>query len=96
MKMPKIRARASTQVSRIRPASMPSGMPTLDGHDHRGHGELERGRPVLGDDLGHRSLVGQRRAEVPGEDLPQVIAVLDDERPVVAGGPLPDGQLGLA
>src|SRR5690606_25922261 len=38
------------------------------------------------EDLADRPVVRQRAAEVAGEDLAQVVDVLDEDRPVVAGG----------
>ena len=47
--------------------------------------ELESRGPVRQDDLGDRAVVGDRGAEVPAEDVAQVLEVLHEDRPVVAG-----------
>ena len=41
--------------------------------------------PYVDEHLGDRPVVGERRAEVAGEDLPEVLEVLHDDRAVVAG-----------
>ena len=69
--------------SRRAAATMPSGMPTTSAIDERVHHQLESGEPVLDDDLGDESVVGECRAEVAGEHLTEVLEVLDDHGSVV-------------
>ena len=54
-------------------------------HDQRVEGELEGGRPVGEENLRDRLAVGDRAAEVAGEDVAQVLDVLHQDRPVEAG-----------
>jgi hypothetical protein len=55
------------------------------GHEKRRDRELERRRPVLADHLGDGAVVDDRLAEVERDDVAQVLEVLNDQRPVVAG-----------
>ena len=61
--------------------------------DQRVERELERRGAVGGQHLGDRPVVGDRRPEVPVQDLPEVLEVLREERAVVAGGVHALGQL---
>jgi hypothetical protein len=54
-------------------------------HDEGVDGELERCDAVRDEQLGDGLAVGDRHAEVAGEDLPEVLEVLHDDRAVVAG-----------
>ena len=62
--------------------------------EHCRHRELERRGPVLRDHLGDGTVVGEGGAKVSGDDLFQVLAVLDDERLVLAADPFTDSELG--
>ncbi len=55
-----------------------------DRDDHRVEGQLDRGHPVLDDDVADRSPVRDRRPEVAARDVGQIGAVLVVDRPVVA------------
>jgi hypothetical protein len=62
-------------------------------HDQRVHGQLQGGRAIGDEHLGDRTVVAQRRAEVAAQQPAEVVAVLHQQRPVVAGRVDPLGQL---
>src|SRR6185312_16184497 len=64
-----------------------------EGHDQRVDDQFQGGGAVLRQDLGHRAVVGEGGPEVPVQDVAQVVEVLEDDRPVIAGGVNPFGQL---
>ena len=68
----------------VSPRDHPERHPDDDRDDHRVEGQLECRGAVLDDDVPDRPPVGDRGAEVPLRDVPQVVAVLDEDRLVVA------------
>ena len=48
--------------------------------------ELERGRPVAGQDGGDRLVVGERGAQIAAQQPAKIVEVLHDQRTVIAGG----------
>ena len=54
-------------------------------HDERVERQLEGRGAVAGEEIDDGLVVGERGAEVAGEHLAEVLEVLDDQRPVVAG-----------
>jgi len=58
------------------------GHPDHDRHDHRGRGELHRGREVLRQVAAHRTVVHDRDAEVAVDQVAEIEQVLNVARPV--------------
>ena len=86
MTIPKSRPLTSSAESRYRPARSPTATPTITATRNAATVSSRSRRSVLPDHVRDRAVVDDRLAEVEAGDLAEVLAVLDDERPVVAGG----------